>query len=70
MGGLALAVALERGRGRVVVLGDTQLLASEAGPGGVSTGLGWDDSNNERFIRYAMRWLSRRDDRPGSRPAR
>ncbi|MGE0813695.1 MAG: hypothetical protein AB7O28_13275 [Vicinamibacterales bacterium] len=61
--GLALAVALERGRGRVVVLGDTELLTIERQSGVRPTGLSWPDTNNERFVRYVMRWLSRRDAR-------
>ena len=61
--GLAQAVAFERGRGRVVVLGDSHVLSAEAVPGGPPTGLGWAGTNNERFVRYVMRWLSRRDER-------
>jgi hypothetical protein len=61
VGGLALAVALERGRGRVVVLADTHLLTLDPQTSGAPTGLAWPGSNNERFVRYVMRWLSRRD---------
>jgi len=66
VGGLAQAVAFELGRGRVVVLGDTHLLTADAVPGGPPTGLGWAGANNERFVRYVLRWLSRRDDRAAS----
>jgi hypothetical protein len=59
--GLALAVALERRRGRVVVIGDTHLLTADAQPAGPPTGLAWPGTNNERFVRYVVRWLSRRD---------
>ncbi len=62
--GLAQAIAFERGRGRVVVLGDTHLLTADPAAGGVPTGLDWAATNNERFVRYVMRWLSRRDDAP------
>lgn len=61
VGGLAQAVALERGRGRLVVLADSHVLTVDPGEGGRATGLGWSDSNNERFVRYIMRWLARRD---------
>lgn len=60
VGGLAMAVALERGRGRVVVLGDSHVLTNDAGPSGRATGLEWPASNNTRFVRAVMRWLSRR----------
>lgn len=60
--GLAHAVAIERGRGRVVVLGDTHILTADAVAGGPPTGLTWARTNNERFVRYVMRWLSRRGD--------
>jgi hypothetical protein len=62
--GLAQAVALERGRGRVVVLGDVALLTMSEVGDGQPTGLSWAGTNNERFVRYVMRWLSRRDDAP------
>lgn len=65
--GLAQAVALERGRGRVVVLGDSQILTADAVPGGPPTGLAWPATNNERFVRYALRWLSRKDDPAATR---
>ncbi len=65
--GLAQAVALERGRGRVVVLGDVALLTMTEVGDGQPTGLAWAGTNNERFVRYVMRWLSRRDD-PVRRP--
>lgn len=63
VGGLAAAVALERGRGRVVVLGDTQLLTVEASTGGPALGLAWPDSHNERFTRAVLHWLAHRDRR-------
>lgn len=65
--GLALAVAFERGRGRVVVLGDSHVLTADAVAGGPPTGLAWAGTNNERFVRYLMRWLSRRDDPAANR---
>ncbi len=68
VGGLAQAVALERGRGRVVVLGDVALLTMSEVGDGQPTGLSWAGTNNERFVRYVMRWLSRRDDRGPARP--
>lgn len=67
VGGLAQAVALERGRGRVVVVGDVALLTMSEVGDGQPVGLSWAGTNNERFVRYIMRWLSRRDD---PRPAR
>jgi len=60
--GLALALALERGRGRVVVIGDSHVLTTDADAGGAPTGLTWAGTNNERFVRYVFRWLSRKDD--------
>lgn len=65
--GLAQAVAFERGRGRVVVLGDVALLTMSEVGDGQPVGLSWAGTNNERFVRYIMRWLSRRDD-PARRP--
>ena len=65
--GLAQAVAIERGRGRVVVLGDVALLTMSEVGDGQPTGLSWAGTNNERFVRYVMRWLSRRDDPPARR---
>lgn len=61
--GLAQALAFERGRGRVVVLGDATVITARVASDGQTVGLGWPGSNNERFARYIMRWLSRRDDR-------
>lgn len=61
VGGLAMAVAIERGRGRVVVVGDTQLLTNDAQAGGGATGLEWPSTNNTRFVRAVFAWLSRRD---------
>lgn len=63
--GLAAAIAFERGRGRVVVLGDSHLMTIEATSTGAPGGLGWPGSHNERFTRAVMRWLSRRDTRRG-----
>lgn len=60
VGGLAMAVAFERGRGRVVVLGDSHVLSSDAGESGRTTGLEWPSSNNTRFVRGLMRWLARK----------
>ena len=64
--GLAQAVAFERGRGRVVVIGDVALLMMSEVGDGQPTGLPWAGTNNERFVRYIMRWLSRRDDGPAT----
>lgn len=66
--GLAQAVAFERGRGRVVVLGDVALLTMSEVGDGQPVGLSWAGTNNERFVRYIMRWLSRRDDPRRSAP--
>ena len=65
--GLAQALAFERGRGRVVVLGDVALLTMSEVGDGQPVGLSWAGTNNERFVRYVMRWLSRRDDAPARR---
>jgi hypothetical protein len=65
--GLAMALAIERGRGRVVVLGDSHVLTADPEAGGTPTGLDWSGSNNTRFVRYLMRWLSRRDAAAGGR---
>lgn len=62
-GGLAVAVAFERGRGRVVVLGDSQLITVDPIRGAAPTGLGWPGSHNERFTRALLRWLARGDRR-------
>lgn len=62
--GRAAAVALTRGRGRVVVLGDSHLLTNDAAPGGVVTGLEWPSTNETRFVRAVFAWLARRDEPP------
>lgn len=62
--GRAVAVALSRGRGRVVVLGDSHLLTNDPAPGGVATGLEWPSTNNTRFVRAVFAWLARRDEPP------
>lgn len=56
--GLAQAVALERGRGRVVVLGDTTVLTAVTASDGRTLGLAWPESDNARFVRAVMRWLA------------
>lgn len=59
--GLAQAVAIERGRGRVVVLGDTTILTAVTASDGRTLGLPWTPSDNARFVRHVMRWLAKRD---------
>ena len=62
VGGLAQALAFPHGRGRVVVVGDAAVLTSQMMSGeGVKQriGLQWPNSDNERFARNIMRWLSR-----------
>lgn len=61
VGGLAMAVAFERGRGRVVVIGDSHVITNDAQAGGGATGLEWPSTNNTRFVRAVFAWLSRRD---------
>lgn len=59
--GLAQAVAMTHGRGRVVVIGDAALLTSQVMSGGGETeriGLTWPNADNERFARHVMQWLS------------
>lgn len=63
VGGLALAVAVERGRGRVVVIGDSHLLTND-GAAGPATGLEWPSTNNTRFVRALFAWLAHRDQPP------
>lgn len=61
VGGLAQALAFVHGRGRVVVVGDAAVLTSQLMSGGGVTqriGLQWPNSDNERFARNIMRWLS------------
>lgn len=60
--GLAQAVALEHGKGRVIVLGEAAVATSQiVGPPGANQrmGLRWPDSDNERFIVNALYWLAR-----------
>lgn len=60
--GLAQALALTHGHGRVVVLGDAALLTSQVMSGGrdaAKIGLTWPNTDNERFARHIMQWLSR-----------
>ncbi len=59
--GLARAVAFDRGRGRVVVVADTALLTTLLDRDGRPYGVGAERTNNDRFVRNVMRWLSHRD---------
>lgn len=65
--GLARAVAFERGRGRVVVVADTSLLTALVDADGQAYGPGAEGTNNDRFVRYVMRWLAHRDGSPVAR---
>jgi hypothetical protein len=59
--GLAQALLLYHGKGRVVVLGDAELLTSRIqNPTGMAEriGLQWAGSDNEQFVRRIMGWLS------------
>jgi 2-polyprenyl-6-methoxyphenol hydroxylase-like FAD-dependent oxidoreductase len=59
--GLAQAVALEYGKGRVVVLGEADVATSQiVGPPGAHPrmGLQWPGSDNERFVVNALLWLT------------
>jgi hypothetical protein len=63
VGGMAQALAFEHGRGRVVVVGDASVLTSQVttAVGGAERermGLQWPNSDNERFARHIMGWLS------------
>ena len=60
--GLARAVAFERGRGRVVVVADTSLLTTLVDADGQPYGPGAEGTNNDRFVRYVMHWLARREE--------
>lgn len=56
--GRAHAVALTRGRGRVVVLADAGLLTAERRSDGTRGGLAETDSDNARFVRRLVHWLA------------
>lgn len=60
--GLAQALAFEHGRGRVVMLGDAAVLTSQVttaiGKESQRMGLQYPNSDNERFVRHIMSWLS------------
>ena len=59
--GLSQAVALEHGKGRVVVLGEAAVATSQVvGPPGNNQrmGLRWPGGDNERFIVNALYWLA------------
>jgi hypothetical protein len=62
--GLARAVAFSRGRGRVVVVGDTALLTSLLDRDGRAYGLGTAETQADRFALAVMRWLTRKGDDP------
>ncbi len=67
--GLCQGVALEFGRGRVVVLGEAGVLTSQkaAGPSGeFHFGLDWPGADNRRLALNILHWLSRL---PGLGPA-
>lgn len=56
--GQAQGLAFERGRGRVVVLGEGGMLTAQVSkrvPYGMNTG----DNDNAMFVRHVMRWLAR-----------
>ncbi|MEW6323594.1 MAG: hypothetical protein AB1635_21185 [Acidobacteriota bacterium] len=55
--GLSQAVALEHGRGRVVVAGEAAFLTSQLF-GERRLGLQWPGTDNERFARNVMAWLA------------
>jgi hypothetical protein len=61
--GLGQALAIDHGDGRVVVLGDAALLTSQimndASDEAARIGLAWPNTDNERFARHIMQWLSR-----------
>ena len=62
VGGLAQALAFAHGRGRVVVVGEATVLTSQMLTEAGTTqrmGLQWAKSDNERFARNVMRWLSK-----------
>ena len=59
--GLAQAVAMSHGRGKVVVLGDADVITSQVRAVGAINdriGLQWRNSDNESFARRIMAWLS------------
>lgn len=56
------AVAFDRGRGRVVVLGTSQVLKAS-----VNAAVGIQDADHERLVRGALRWLARGDPLPSRR---
>lgn len=53
------AAAFERGRGRVVVLGTSDVLRSST-----DTATGIQDAGHERFVRDLLRWLARAGELP------
>jgi hypothetical protein len=65
--GLGQALAIEHDKGRVVVLGDAALLTSQVmnrDSGELARiGLTWPNTDNERFARHIMQWLSRAHDK-------
>jgi hypothetical protein len=59
--GLAQALAMPHGNGRLVVVGEAAMLTSQVVSGGGETeriGLTWPNADNERFARHVMQWLS------------
>lgn len=59
--GLAQALAMEHGRGRVVVLGDADLITSQVramGSANERIGLQWRNGDNELFTRRMLAWLA------------
>lgn len=59
--GLAQALAMYHGRGKVVVLGDADVITSRVRSGASlndRVGLHWPNSDNELFARRIMAWLS------------
>ena len=60
--GLAQAVALEPGKGRVTVLGEAAVATSQlVGPAEacLRMGLQWPGSDNEPFVVNVLNWLAR-----------
>jgi hypothetical protein len=57
--GRALGVALEFGKGRVVVLSEAAMLTAQVTPGGLRFGMNLTDADNRQLALNTMHWLSR-----------
>jgi hypothetical protein len=66
--GACQAVAVEHGRGRVVVLGEAAMITAQISRDGHPFGMQLPGDDDELFALQVVRWLARGDERKGATP--